>query len=317
MTMRRLILTASVCAMLAAGCTPARLIASVDDYALYRNVRLAPTQGQRLQAAERYLAERPQGAFADELRALYANEEPAFFEHAKTSRSRALEYVTYLPRGPHAEAASSLLLSWDIRIEEGETASLLAAARRTEALLSGAAVQRQLVGETIFESLRALTDPSLYGARIEDVPPQTRRMLAGSAGATWGRMPTTTTRDLFFVVPTRLERESRAATLTLSVGLEGQRVKRGILSGPDLFVHWLEADTMTPLDPTDRDARARAAAHAKERLEGFFEASMPKERCGSETASPTLLVMRECDGWKLNIVMGEKPGDDDVVTVMR
>jgi hypothetical protein len=304
------------------GCatTLPRFAASPDDYASYRRVRVATTMGERLRAAQEYLAARPDGAFADELRQLFESEEPAFFETAKTARGRAVEYLMFLPEGPHAEAAKSQLLAWDMRIEEGESVSLLREARRTEAMLAGAALQRRQVGETIFDALRSISDPAAYGVPIESAPPALRRFLAGSLGPTWGRMPKETTRDLFFVVPTRLERESRVATLTLSMQLDplGRRVTMGRVSGPDLFVHWLEADELAALDPTINVHRRRAAKHAQERLEGFFEAMLPAARClETESVPPETLVARACDGWKLRATMGASGGTDDEVTLSR
>lgn len=305
---------------LGTGCASAtRLIAPNDDYADYRRVRLAATMGERLRAAEQYLRDRPTGAFADEIRSLWATDEPHFFEMAKASREATLEYLTALPRGPHADAATSLLAAWDTRIEEGEGAALLRDARRTEALLAGAAIQRQAVGDAIFDALRALADVNAYDRSLDDAPRPLRRFLTGAEGPTWGRMPERTTRDLFFVVPSQLERESRLAMLTLSVRVVEGLVRGGRVSGPDLFVHWLEADSMVALDPTNPDHRARAGRHATERLDGFFEALLPKRRCSVNTDARTgeALLVRECDGWTLSVTRSRAGGEGDAVTLVR
>jgi hypothetical protein len=303
---------------LAGGCAPAmRIVAPSDDYAEYRRVRLAETMGARLHSAEAYLEGRPRGAFAAEVRALFERDEPRFYEAAQASRAGTIDYLAALPDGPHAAAAIALLAAWDARIEEGETSTLLREARRTEAALGAAALQRREVGEAIFRALRALADPAVFGVSLEETPPALRHFLTGGEGPTWGKMPDHATRDLFFVVPTRLERESRLATLTLSLRVEGGVVRAGRVSGPDLFVHWLEADTMTPLDPTDAAHRARAARHAKERLEGFFEALLPAERCAVNGDPREVLLMRECDGFTLSVTPGARGGEDDVVTLVR
>lgn len=303
-----------------AACSPQRFVASPDDYRDYRRVRTALTLGGRLRAAEEYLKARPKGAFAEELKALFDEEEARYFESAKTSQGGTLEYLTFLPSGPHADAAHSLLVAWNMRIEEGEGVTLLAEARRTEARLAGAQLQRQLVGETIFEGLKAIGDLALYNRTRETLPEPAKRFLAGSGGATWGPMPISTTRDLFFVIPTNLERESRLATLTLSLVLDGARVRRARLSGPDLYVHWLEADAMVALDPADPAQRRRANAHATERLAGFFEGTFPGERCAgarAEARAAEVLLERACDGFRVRVAAGTGLGDDDVIEVAR
>lgn len=305
---------------LGAGCASAtRLVAPSDDYADYRRVRLAVTMGARLRAAEDYLRDRPTGAFAEEIRSLWATDEPHFFEMAKESREGTIEYLIALPRGPHAVAATSLLAAWDTRIEEGEGAALLRDARRTEALLAGAAIQRQAVSDAIFDALRALADVNVYGRSLDDAPRPLRRFLTGAEGPTWGRMPERTTRDLFFVVPSQLERESRLAVLTLSVRVVDGLVRGGRVSGPDLFVHWLEADSMVALDPTNPEHRVRADRHAGERLDGFFEALLPKQRCSVNTDAREgeALLVRECDGWTLSVTLSRVGAEGDSITLVR
>lgn len=306
-----LALTASACASVQRMTTP------VDDYAAYRRVRLAEVMGERLRLAADYLRERPSGAFAAELRALFDEGEAAYFDEAKLSREGTLGYLTYLPEGPHAAAATSLLAAWDTKLEEGETAALLRDARRTETMLAGAATQRQRVGETIFEALRALSDPSAYGVPLEATAPAVRRFIVGSDGVTWGRMPATTTRDLFFSVPTAMDRESRFVGLVVELATDGpdRVVRSGIVRGPDLFVHWLEADQMLALDPTDTGVRVRAARSARDRLEGFFEALLPRARCAPPVTPSGTVLVRACDGWTVEVVASGQAGSDDTITM--
>lgn len=306
-----------------------RLVAPNGDYDDYRQVRLAETRGARLQAAAKYLKERPSGAFADELRALWDGEEPDYFERAKASRYGTLDYLVHLPNGPHAAAAQSLLVAWDTKLEEGEMAALLREARHTEVNLEGAALQRQRVGDTIFQALRVMGDKAAYGVPLLEGPAALRHFLSGGEGPTWGAMPRSTDRDMFFLVPTRLERESRVASLRLAMEVDGSGlVRAGRVSGGDLFVHWLEADAMLALDPTVDEHRARARRYAKERLEGFFEATFPKARCEPPDAGsgrsdarerqsvPEIpLLNRACDGLVLGVVAGRAAGDEDAITV--
>src|ERR1700733_4061035 len=97
-----------------AGCAiPRQMLATPDDLRDYRVFRTAAHEGRRLAMAQRYLARHPDGAWAAEVRPLFEAEEEAWFEAAKSSRTRAREYVIDLPDGPHIEGARSLLVLFD------------------------------------------------------------------------------------------------------------------------------------------------------------------------------------------------------------
>src|SRR5579862_9704831 len=84
------------------GCAvPTQMFAAADDYADYRQFRVAAEPGKRLARAQAYLERHPRGHWADEVRVAFDSEEEAWFEAAKESRARARDYVVDLPHGPH------------------------------------------------------------------------------------------------------------------------------------------------------------------------------------------------------------------------
>jgi hypothetical protein len=307
-----------VAAMLVAvsACDVGRQLASDPaDLADYRAYRTAAREGARLARAEHYLEAHPTGAWAKEVRAEFDVEEPAFFEKAKTSESRAIDYVVDLPHGPHADAARTLLQQYVVHADDFETTKLLQESRHTAALLDRASADRARVGEHVMGGIAALLDANVYGARLDEAPPALKRVLSGGGRATWGgEWATQSDVAIPFVVPTPAGATDLVANVEVSVHTEGGRIIEGRVWGPDLFVRWTEAETIKPLDERDARARGVAATFVKERLAGVFEAVAPAARCAARESRGELLV-RSCDGWTLRVEMGEFAGAPDVVFV--
>jgi hypothetical protein len=298
------------------GCGATRSFwASSGDLADYRAYRVAAHEGVRLARAQHYLERHPRGAWAADVQRTFAEEEPAYFERATETRARTSEYLADLPRGPHAAAAISLLTAFDTHIEDLATERLLRDARKTEVKLERSSRQRRQLGDAILTDLAALLDPGVYGKKQGDLPESMHRALGGLAPSTWGFPEPTREDDFFYAVPTHLVRESRVVTLRLSLVLERGVATLGILSGPDLFVSWDEADEVKPRDPTDDKDRAHAAAHAADLLGGALEARLPAATCTVSSSVPQEILVRRCDGWSAVVSMGRRQGDLDAITV--
>ncbi len=310
----------SICVAIAvalSACAAARpLVAESDDLTDYRAFRVAAREETRLARAQHYIAAHPRGAWIDEVRAAFVAEEPAFFEAAKTSRRKAIEYLVALPRGPHAEAAYSVLSAFDAKDDDFETTKLLAEARRTDALLEHAAERRRAVGERILACVSALLAPGVYGVRVDETPASLRRVLGGMSATTWGAMRTRVDVDVPFAIPIPTGREERVASIELSLKLDAAgTVSEGRVWGPDLFVRWAEADTIRSIDASAPQARGAAATHAKEVLSGAFEALLPADRCVAQLTIAGEILARRCDGWTVSVTMGDFAGAPDVILV--
>jgi hypothetical protein len=316
--MRARVRTGLVACLLAGpvGCALGqRLVADDGDLADYRAYRVAGHEGVRLARAQHYLDAHPRGTWTQEVRQASQEEEPQYFEAASSSRDRTSEYLADLPHGPHAEAAIALLTAFDAHVEDLATTRLLRDARASEAKLERSSAQRRTVGETILADVASLLDEGVYGVAIGEWPASLRRQLRGLAPETWGRPRRARSEDLFYSVPSRLVRESRLATVDITVDLDHGKAARGMVRGPDLFVHWQEADDVRPRDPTDPKDRASAAVHATELLGGALEARLPAAHCTVTPSSPAELLARRCDGWSVTVTMGESAGDVDVIVV--
>lgn len=297
------------------GCGSLRTVtAPPGDLADYRAFRVAAYEGTRLARAKRYLEAHPDGAFADEVRRAFDAEEPRFFERAQASREGARRYLADLPDGPHARAALALLTALESDMQEAELRDVARKARIDDARLESAAVQRRAVGETILGAVGVLTDDGVYGVPRSEAPAPLRSLLLGPTPTTWGAAPARREIDLFFVLPTRPERESRLLTLAVDVGEEDGVTATGTLSGADMFVRWTEADQIVKLDPAAEDDRSEAAVHAQARLEGALERRFPAGKC-QELRRDRELFHRVCDGWEVVVTAGARAGDDDVIVV--
>ena len=298
------------------GCAvPTQMLASPSDLHDYRTFRLAAHEGRRLYEAQRYLERHPKGAFADEVRAVFDAEEPAWFEAAKTSRVRAREYVVDLPDGPHADAARTLMVLFDERQDDVDTVALLADVRRTAAKLDYESNRRHRVSDVILAELGALVDRDTWGARLEAPPPALAAVLRGEVANTWGAGAHAQRHDsLIFVIPTPTGSEPSVADVTFQLWVEGGGIAEGLVQGDDLFVRWAESLQVKILDAGKPEDRASAAATVVDVLQGTFEATLPASRCKKPPQGAEILS-RMCDGWVVSVRMGEGPGTLDVIDV--
>ncbi|MBL8611956.1 MAG: hypothetical protein JNL38_31725 [Myxococcales bacterium] len=285
--------------------------ADLDDYKAYR---VADDAGVRLARAYAYLERHPGGAWAAEVRATVEEEEPAYFVRCQATRPKMLEYLTNLPRGPHAEQALSLLVAFDRGLEDAESDRMLREARITEATLEKASVARRRVGERILGGLAVLLDGSLVGARVSDLSPVTRRYFEGPAPSTWGGRTPELEEDLYFLLPARPERLSRLLTLRAELTVEEGVVTAARLRGDDLLVKWYESTRIVALDPDKPGDRTEAFSAGVDVLKGAAEAAFPAAACDAPTEGRELML-RRCKGRELRVVASERAGQDDVIEV--
>ena len=300
---------------LATACAGLRpMLAAPGDLEDYRAYRVAAAEGTRLARAKRYLERHPDGAWAQEVRAAFEEEEPRYFEQAQASREGIRRYLADLPDGPHAEAAVALLIAFGSSMQDAELRDIARQVEFEDAKLEALAVQRRAVGEAILAAVGVLLDDDVYGMPRADSPPKLRALLLGKNAPTWGSVPPRHEDDYFFLLPTRPERESRLLTLEISVVEADGIVTGGVVEGSDMFVRWAEADRIVRLDPSAPEDRKEAQVHAMSRLEGALERRFPTASC-PDARKERELYHRRCDGWEAVVVPGTKAGDKDAIII--
>jgi hypothetical protein len=297
------------------GCAALRPVtAGSGDLADYRAFRVASAEGTRLARAKTYLERHPRGAFADEVRAAWETEEPRYFERAQASQEGARRYLADLPDGPHAAAALALLTALASTMQDAELRDVARKSRYDDAKLEAAAVQRRAVGEAVLGALGVLLEEETYGVPRAAGPPALRTLMMGRTTSTWGAVPATREEDLYFLLPTRPDRESRLLTLVVALAETDGVVTGGTVEGADLFVLWAEADQIVKLDPASTEDRTEAHVHALGRLEGALERRFPAATCPDVRAGREL-YHRACGGWEAVVVPGASAGAKDVILV--
>lgn len=306
-------------ALVLAGCATFKTsLAPPLDLEDYRAFRVAAKPGTRVARAKRYLERHPKGAFADEVRAAYEEEEPRYFQEAQGSREGLRRYLADLPDGPHAEAALSLLVAYDSSMKDAELRDLARRVRYQDAKLEAASVQRRAVGEAILGALGVLVEDETYGVRRADASPKLRALMLGSLRGgtepprTWGAVPERREDDFFFVLPTRPERESRLLTLEVALVEEDGVITGARLAGGEMLVRWAEADQIVRLDPSLAEDRTEAQVYTMQRVEGALERRFPAGSC-RDLRSGEELYHRACSGWEVIVLPGGGAGDKDAI----
>jgi hypothetical protein len=240
-----------------ASCAVMRpIVASNADLADARSALLARAEGARLARISGYLERHPAGAWASDFRATFDTEEPAFYRASTKSRGAAIDYLAWLPRGPHAAAAFALVRSFDEHEPEDEQARMLKAAQENEKRLERLAQDRQDAKDAALEAARVLVDPAIYGRPLEQSPELAGFMLGG---LNFGRTPTKRTRVLSFTIPSKTAPLERTLEFTVSLTIANGAVAGAVIDGPDLFQRWAEASLVREVSPSDGERFVRDA----------------------------------------------------------
>jgi hypothetical protein len=290
-----------------------RIGATSSDYADYRAFRLAPTVGGRLKAAALYLQCHADGAFHDEVADWFARIEPLFFEATAGSAAGMQVYLDALPTGPHADSAAQrrdALLS-GARAEAGERLSARGA--EIERRLAAAAQSREDLITAYASWVGRLLDFDAWGR-----PPGDAK---GDFAEAWTSDPKpkcdSSLCSKLITIRYELEVHGRPQTFVgifeISLGLADGRVTDARISGPDLFSRLTEAHDAEPLSDGD-EARARAVKFAVQLTSGAVERRLESARCGHE-ATPPAVMLRECEGYKFELVPQTSSDEEDRVVI--
>jgi hypothetical protein len=315
---KRVILVAAALGLHALGCAALpTLTERPEDYHLYRASRVAPTLEQRLQAADRYLKQRPTGPRAQELRTWFVGAEEKYYLQAFDRLPNLYAYRAALPSGPHIAEVEARITALEgrkarrVARQSDEDARAQAIERRLrDADASRRAfvttfkdwTARLLRVETFGEPTSELADETIFAFRLSE-----------PRGACQGELCRKLLR-LRYEVPGERELVPREALLEVQLELSRGLVERTRVAGPELWTRLAEALSLRALPSPSPAERADAVNRASLLVRALLEPVLPASEC-EKPAAPPIVVLRQCRGRSARMVAAAMPTEDDVLEI--
>ncbi len=275
---------------LALGCAT---VATRDDYADYREVRLADDDDARRRAVSSYLESHPEGQWAGELRAEHEAAEDALYEERKSTAEGLRYYLEVYPEGRYADQAQARLTALESvrqnRQREADIDRDVHRERREEAL----AERREWASQAISFWTRILLEVERWGEPIGDVAAANEDFDDAFRGAPPARCSNSECIKYYhldFAVPvpgqTRIE---RAIELVLRLRFEGddRRLVRAEMLMPNRgFSRWYELANTEFLETADPEQRQHSIDWALERLIPWVRERAPQAQAVDVVPEP-------------------------------
>lgn len=288
-----------------------------DEYRLYRTSRVAPTEEQRLGAANEYLTRYPEGAYRDEVREYFVPAEEAYFYGSRDSLPKLRAYLAAMPSGPRAKAVASRIVELESTraAYERRDQRFLQKAEHIENTLAGAAESRRAFLAEVTEWSRLLAGIRSFGeptSRLDHELIYRFRITEphGVCAADRCRKQIA----LAFEIPDAGKLRKRDVSSSLELELDANGLVRARFSARELMSRVGEALELRPIAADDLQARAEAIARAVTVFSTAVEAHLPEARCGRAPVSPVVLL-RECDGVRLSLLAATSSEEHDALVV--
>ncbi len=301
-----------------AGCTGLRRVtAPPAEYATYRTARTAPTLEERLAAADAYLHDFPDGAWAAEVERWFYAEEARYWARSFDRLPLLRAYLVALPAGPHHVEVARRIRELELAAEYARQreARFERRARAITAELDAAASGRRRVIEEVSRFARLLVGIRTWGRPTSALDSELLhrwRILPPMARCAGGRCVKAVALD--YAVPAASALSARQALFDVVIDLERGRVAGAELTGPELWSRVSEAVTLRPVPIGDALARLDAVAVALQVVENALEPVVPAARCAAAATSPAVLV-RVCDGVRVVMIAAPVSEEEDRVVV--
>ncbi len=303
------------------ACTGAgrQFAARVDDYEAYRHLRTATTLEEKLARAATYLRTQPDGRWRKDVRQWFVNTENRYFLGAGDDVARLRRYLQTLPRGPHAKAAAARIVEIEdtaANRDRDERAFVRYAEDIEMELAEAAQNRRRLVSEftrwtRLLAQVRSFSKPTseldtelIFAFRNSDAPAACRRSRCTRA------------LSIRYAIPDGGKQSPRQALMDIVIELDD--VTGGVvgmhLTGPDLFSRVGEAIQLSPVRPSDPQARAEAIGRAVELARALAGRSMPAASCSRDAIAPTV-IENVCDGVRFEMTAAPTPAEEDRIEI--
>ncbi len=274
-SMRRYLLALGI--LVTAGCS---IVATHEEYALYRSTRLAQNDDERLIAMAAYAEHYPNGMWAADIAREREAREQGVWLSGNSTQAGLEHYLSAYPDGTYAEQAHARLAAVthveehrEVEVQHVEEVQRVDAAAQAEQ-------RRQWVTQATTFWARTLLSIHNYGQTIAQVARANPEF-----STAFGQAPApmcTPTHCLkhyhaHYAIPvpgaTRIEREMQ---MFLRIRLDGGRVERVEVLLPNMgFSRWYELENRTLVTDEDPEQRQQAMNWALERLLPVIGAAAP------------------------------------------
>ncbi len=286
--------------------------AGVDDYARYRSFRTAPTLESKLAHCWSYLQE-DGGGFRRELHTWLQQHEPRYFRESWNSRPKLRRYLSVLAEGPHSAQVARRLEELRLRAQEVviADAEFFAHAQRLEDRLAAAERGRSDFTRELSLWVAQLAGHKRWGSRTSELPHELiyHFRLSKPYGRCRGDVCEKNL-TLEYAIPHDSKLVPREAIYDVKLYLEGGGVVAAQLRGPGLFDRVGEATQLRASSMNDSLARAESIGFAVQLVAASLQSVMPAATCKRDAIGEVVLV-RECDGQRVEMVVGLDASDDD------
>lgn len=268
-------------------------VAGRDDYAAYREVRLAEADDERRSAIAEYLSAHPNGAWAGDLRAEHDAAEREVYESNKSDAEGLRYYLRVYPEGQFAEQAQARLAALDaVRVNRQREADADREIHR-ERREQGLEERRQWATTAISFWTRILLGVSEWGKPISEVAaahPEFNDAFRADPPPRCNASECIKYYELDFAVPvpgqTRIERQIRLV-LRLRFDGENRELVRAEMLMPDRgFSRWYELSNTEFLETADPEQRQHSIDWALERLIPWVREQAPQAQAVDVVPEP-------------------------------
>lgn len=288
-----------------------------DEYRLYRASRVAPTEEQRLGAANDYLTRYPDGVYREEVREYFVPAEEAYFYGSRNSLPKLRAYLAAMPSGPRAKAVAARIVELESTRSayERRDQRFLQKAQHIESTLAGAAESRRAFLAEVTEWSRLLSGIRSFGeptSRLDHELIYRFRLTEPHGVCTADRCRKEIA--LGFQVPDAGTLRKRDVQASLELELDPSGLLRARFAAKELMSRVGEAVELRPIAGDDLQDRAEAIARAVTVFSAAIEAQLPEARCGRPPVSPVVLL-RECDGVRLSLLSAVSSEELDALVI--
>jgi hypothetical protein len=299
--------------------------ASPWDHAAYRKTRTEQTFEARIAAAGRYLEERPDGAYAEQVRKYFDKAEPVFYATRRTTKEGLEAYLRALPRGPHALDVRNRLAGIEA---ERRRDPLVAAAELTRERLEEAAESRRQAQQRLAGWLETLMDRRAYESPIATGPKELVVAFSlelpqpACAPAEGPKLPARAarvcTKDVIlrYTIPVERRLEELEMAYLIEIVEDGAGIPlRATIAGEELFSRLDETFAKEERRAESVRDRLEAVSRAVDFVEAAFERRVSLDAgCKKPVVAPEVLRL-ECGGLRVVAAAGADAGALDEIVL--